>query len=104
MWSYQMENNNISAAELKKRISENDPVVILDVREELEFHTFNIGGENIPLGRLPSLIEELDYEKTTEIVLICQHGIRSLTATALLQAAGFVNARNLQGGLVAYRR
>ena len=93
---------NISSAELKQQLSCKSGVNIIDVREELEYHTFNIGGENIPIGRLPAMIDELNFEKTDEIIVLCQHGIRSKTARKLLAAAGFINVRNLNGGLMAY--
>jgi hypothetical protein len=39
----------ISAAEFKKRNIAPVPFQIIDVREELEYQTFNVGGDNIPL-------------------------------------------------------
>jgi adenylyltransferase/sulfurtransferase len=93
---------NISPGELKKQLSGNKDVKIIDVREELEFHTFNIGGENIPLGKLSAMIDELSYEKADHIVVLCQHGIRSETARKLLKIAGFTNVQNLAGGLKHY--
>ncbi|WP_423146133.1 rhodanese-like domain-containing protein [Rubrolithibacter danxiaensis] len=95
---------NISAKELKEKIDLKSKLTILDVREELEYHTFNIGGKNIPLGKLPVVLEDLDYEKSEEIIVVCQRGLRSATAQKILQAAGYVNTKNLQGGLLAYRR
>ncbi len=93
---------NISSSELKQQLSGKSIVNIIDVREELEYHTFNIGGENIPIGKLPEMIDELNYKKTDEIVVLCQHGIRSQTARKILTAAGFTNVRNLNGGLRHY--
>ncbi|MDF3076526.1 MAG: rhodanese-like protein [Sphingobacteriaceae bacterium] len=95
---------NISVAALKQKLSEQKGVHLIDVREELEYHTFNIGGENIPLGRLPAGIEDLELERTDEIVVICQRGLRSETARRILAAAGYLNVRNLEGGLLAYRK
>ena len=97
-------NNDISAIELKEKLSQDGSVLLIDVREQLEYHTFNIGGENIPLGNLPETISELDYHKDEEIVVICQRGIRSETARRLLVSAGYKNVKNLTGGLLAYRR
>lgn len=97
-------NPDISATELKEKISQQNSVHLLDVREVLEYHTYNIGGDNIPLGALPQSIEELNYQKDDEIVVICQRGIRSETARRLLVSAGFKNVKNLTGGLLAYRR
>jgi rhodanese-related sulfurtransferase len=95
---------NILPAELKQRLADQQSVNMIDVREVLEYHTFNIGGENIPLGKLPSVIEDLDFDKSDEIIMICQRGIRSETACRILSSAGFKNVRNLTGGLLAYNR
>ncbi len=95
---------DISAIELKEKIVSNEHIYLIDVREELEYHTYNIGGQNIPIGKLPQLIEDLDLEKSDEIIVICQRGIRSTTAQKILETAGFTNIRNLQGGIQAYRR
>ncbi|MEO8794243.1 MAG: rhodanese-like domain-containing protein [Daejeonella sp.] len=95
---------NITAGELKAKLSNSESVKILDVREELEFHTFNIGGENIPLGILLREIEDLDYTKEEEIIVVCQRGLRSETARRALASHGFANVKNLSGGLLAWRR
>lgn len=94
---------NIEATELNNRLSAGEAVKILDVRESLEFHTFNIGGQNLPLGRIREP-EDLDFEPEDEIIVICQRGIRSRTACKLLEDMGFTNTKNLTGGLLALRR
>jgi len=93
---------NISSAEFKQQLSGKSGQKIIDVREELEYHTFNIGGENIPLSKLSARIDDLAYEKTDAIIVLCQHGIRSETARKLLVAAGFTNVKNLNRGLKHY--
>lgn len=95
---------NISAAEFSSRNKESNSLVIIDVRENLEFNTFNIGGTNIPLGNIIRDIEELEYRKNEEIVVICQHGLRSETARRVLTQQGYQNVRNLTGGLVAIQK
>ena len=95
---------NISVVELKDRYTQSENLHIIDVRNELEFHTYNIGGENIPLGKLIRLIDELDYNKDEEIIVVCQHGIRSETARCLLRDHGYLHVKNLTGGLLAWRK
>lgn len=95
---------NITVNELKERLSRHELIQLIDVRDVLEFHTFNIGGDNIPLGKLLSEVEDLEYDKDQELVLICQRGLRSETARRLLTSQGYLNARNLTGGLLAWRR
>ncbi|WP_026898288.1 rhodanese-like domain-containing protein [Daejeonella oryzae] len=95
---------NISAYELKQLCDNSEPILIIDVREELEFHTFNIGGVNIPLGILIRTIEELNYDKRQQIIVVCQRGLRSETARRVLTDNGFLNVKNLHGGLLAWRK
>jgi rhodanese-related sulfurtransferase len=95
---------DISAVEFIERNSESSSFTLIDVREELEYLTFNVGGENIPLGKLLRDIDELDYEKEKEIIVLCQRGLRSETAKRALINNGFTNVRNLIGGLVAIRK
>ena len=95
---------NITVNELKDRLILHEPIRIIDVREELEFHTFNIGGENIPLGTLLAEASELEYEKDQEIIVVCQRGLRSETARRVLLSHGYFKVKNLTGGLLAWHR
>ena len=95
---------NISVNELKRRLDLQESVQIIDVREQLEYHTFNIGGENIPLGKLLAEVDELDYATDQELVVVCQRGLRSETARRVLSDKGFTNVKNLSGGLLAWRK
>ncbi len=96
--------NRISASELHAKFKAAQSPVLLDVREELEFHTFNIGGQNIPLGHLIQRIDDLEIDLGEEIVVICQRGIRSLTACSVLEAAGYKNVLNLNDGLLGWQK
>ncbi|MEJ7694087.1 rhodanese-like domain-containing protein [Daejeonella sp.] len=95
---------DISAAEFSLRYQDDTSLIVIDVREELEYQTFNVGGSNIPLGLLIQNIEDLDYEKEDEIVVICQRGLRSETARRVLAQNGYKNVRNLTGGLLAIQK
>ena len=95
---------DISALEFKRRNSSDLPFYLLDVREVIEFQTFNLGGKNIPLGSLLENIGLLAGLEDTELVVICQHGLRSETARQILLKQGFKNVRNLAGGILALRR
>ncbi len=97
---------DISVAEFNQLLSIKKDIQLLDVREIIEFHTFNIGGLNIPLGKLQQVLDEdeLDLNPDELIIVFCQHGIRSKTAKVLLHQAGFINSQNLIGGLVKLQR
>ena len=95
---------SISAIELSDRVQNGEAINLLDVREPIEFSTFNIGGKNMPLSSLSSSLDDLNYNKTDEIIVICKIGMRSETARALLQENGYQNVRNLTGGLIALQK
>lgn len=97
---------DISAEELAEWIAQKEPFQLIDVREKLEFHTYNIGGINIPLKQLALKIEEeeLDLEENLPIIVICQRGLRSKTAKLILESAGYTQVRNLTGGLMKFQR
>ncbi|MDH5675038.1 MAG: rhodanese-like domain-containing protein [Myxococcales bacterium] len=75
--------------------------LLLDVRTPGEYAGGHIDGAiNIPLDQLASRLSELpDRERT--IVLYCQSGRRSASATKLLTEAGYGRAKNL-GGIGAW--
>lgn len=97
---------DITAEEFVEILKSKTEIQILDVREKIEFHTFNIGGLNIPLGQLTSVLEDedLDFDPEKSIVVICQHGLRSKTAKLILEKAGFKFTQNLLGGLAKFQR
>ena len=95
----------ISAQELKARITNADvSFLLIDVREKIEYHTYNIGGLHIPLGKLQESIEDLPEDLQQEIIVVCQKGIRSRTAQTVLINAGYKNVKNLKGGLSTFAR
>jgi len=94
----------INATEFRSRLNNGGQINLLDVREEIEFATYNIGGKNMPLSKLPDSIAQLGYNKSDEIIVICKIGLRSETARQLLDKNGYTNARNLSGGLIALQK
>jgi rhodanese-related sulfurtransferase len=97
-------SRQIDAAKLQQRIQTGDTLNLLDVREAIEYHTFNIGGQHIPVSKLKQNINSINYNKTDEIIVICSAGIRSDTAQAILTESGFQNVVNLKGGLKALQK
>jgi len=91
----------VSATELKTRIQNKEAPFLLDVREPNEFQYASI--ENsvlIPLNQIPQRLGELDPQQ--EIVVICHHGMRSQQAASYLVHSGFINIKNLTGGIDAW--
>jgi adenylyltransferase/sulfurtransferase len=95
---------DINADEVFIRLQNGEQLNLLDVRGEMEFHTFNIGGKNLPLPNLKDNLGDLDWNKTDEIIVICKVGLRSATAKSILELNGYKNIRNLSGGLIAFQK
>ena len=95
---------DIDAKEVFARLQNGEHLNLLDVRGEMEYHTFNIGGINIPLPDLQENINDLEWNKDDEIIVICKVGLRSATAKSILELKGYKNIRNLTGGLIAWQK
>ena len=92
----------ITAADFLARRSRGDALTLLDVREDWEVGVANVAGTiHIPMGQVADRLAELD--RSTEIVVLCRSGRRSLDVAKLLQGQGF-NSLNLTGGILAWSR
>lgn len=98
-----MLNYEISVHELKNlRAEDGKGFVLLDVRERWEHEAAHIEGSTfMPMGEVPSRAhQELDPE--AHIVVMCHHGVRSMSVTAWLRDEGFERAQSLHGGIDAW--
>jgi adenylyltransferase/sulfurtransferase len=94
-------DQEMTVEELKRRLDQNEPVFILDVRNPEEYQLCRIPGSTlIPLGDLPQRYGELDPSR--EIVVHCKSGMRSARAAQFLRGQGFINIKNLTGGIRAW--
>ena len=95
---------DISVRELQERIKKGEAPVMIDVREEFEWSMQHLPGvKKISLGNLPEKLDEIGELKGEEVVLICRSGGRSGRATDYLRQQGFSQARNLTGGMLAWK-
>ncbi|WP_420387437.1 MBL fold metallo-hydrolase [Roseivirga sp.] len=75
---------------------------LLDVRKESEFESQHIvGATNFPLDFINDRLNSIDKE--SKWYLHCAGGYRSMIATSILQANGFTNVINIQGGFKALK-
>jgi adenylyltransferase/sulfurtransferase len=94
--------NEITVSELKKMRDEGAQHQLIDVREVHEYEISNIGGEHIPMSLIPLNIDKI--RRDIPVVLQCRSGGRSGQITRFLEAQGFTNVANLQGGILAWAR
>ncbi|MDB5112819.1 MAG: oxidase [Mucilaginibacter sp.] len=90
----------ISVQELKEKMDSGEDFQLVDVREDFEYETSNIGGVLIPLGGI--LIEADKVAKNKPVVVMCRSGKRSAAAIMQLEQQGFTNLYNLKGGILAW--
>ena len=95
--------HNITVQELKQRKDANETLYILEVREPSEYAEVNMGAKLIPLGQvLSGQIDDIEDWKDKEVIVHCRSGVRSLNACMMLEQLGFINTKNLEGGIIAW--
>jgi len=94
----------ITPQELKQKLDAGDELTVLDVREPWEYDTARIEGSTlIPMDQIPARVnQELDPED--HIVVLCHHGVRSLSVTNWLRQQGFEKVQSVRGGIDGWAR
>ncbi|WP_129348842.1 rhodanese-like domain-containing protein [Sorangium cellulosum] len=93
----------ISVKELFLKLKAREPVYLLDVRTPGEHEIAALPGSTlIPLNELTERAEEIDANGDALIVAYCHHGVRSLSAAAILEKLGHERVASLQGGIDAW--
>ena len=94
---------NVDADEAARLLAR-DAVRVLDVRTADEYDTAgHIPGANLlPVDLIAAAPATLPRDGKP-LLVYCQHGIRSVTASRFLAAAGFTDVMNLVGGLSCWR-
>ncbi len=92
------EEFQITVAELKEKIDGGKAVVLLDVREPMEWEIARLDKAVLmPVAQVPARVNELST--ADEIVVYCKTGVRSGRITNFLREIGFRKAKNLVGGI-----
>ncbi|XXX71733.1 rhodanese-like domain-containing protein [Sorangium sp. So ce134] len=93
----------ISVKELFQKLKAGEPVVLLDVRTPGEHEIAALPGSTlIPLNELTERADEVAAPEGALIVAYCHHGVRSLSAAAILEKLGHARVASLQGGIDAW--
>jgi len=98
---------NIDVEKVHEMLEENpEQIILLDIRTEGEYNAERIDMPNVELKNIPkdvleNRIDELDESKT--IIVCCQSGGRSRTASETLAQHGFV-VYNVLGGINAWKK
>jgi rhodanese-related sulfurtransferase len=93
----------IDVHELQQKLAKREPVYLIDVRQPWEHRTAALPDSvPLPLGELMARAGELRPPPGALVVVYCHHGVRSLSAAALLQRLGVENVASLHGGIDAW--
>ena len=92
----------ITPGEVRRKLDTDEPLVLLDVREPVELQMARLEGTvNIPMGEIPTRAnQELDPD--AHIVVMCHHGVRSLSVTNWLRQQGFEKVQSMRGGIARW--
>lgn len=95
--------HRMQATELATLLTAKEKVYILDVRTPQEFRGDGhiAGATLIPLNELASQLKKIPTDRM--VVTVCRSGARSASAHTQLQNAGFLNVKNLSGGMMAWQ-
>ena len=93
--------SRMTATEFERRRPEIAGLQLVDIRNPGEFALGTIEGATlIPVGQLPSRVEELDPAAPT--VVFCAGGYRSSVGASVLRQAGFTDVTDMLGGYGAW--
>ena len=93
---------SLSVQESAQKRKEVDSIPLIDVRTPAEFGSVHAeGAVNHPMESLD--VERLRFGKEDEIQVICQSAGRSMKVCQKLEAAGYSNVVNVEGGTSAWQ-
>jgi rhodanese-related sulfurtransferase len=96
-------STSLSPAELHELLEADASCQLFDVRPYPEFARGHIrGARMLPLVEIPDRLGEID--RTRPVALVCRTGKRSAQARETLAAAGFDQACDLTGGVLAWQQ
>ena len=90
-----------AAAELDGAAGQSGSPLLVDVRERDEFETRRaVGAVLLPISELVARHAELPKDRP--LLMICEAGSRSMSATMFLLQRGWTDVRNVDGGTQAW--
>ena len=93
----------VSPAQATSLINKENAVIV-DIRTKKEWATGHItNAKHIPLSELDKRLDELTKYKQRPVIVVCNLGQASGSATRKLKAEGFENAMRLSGGISEWK-
>jgi len=77
--------------------------ILFDVRTPPEYVSHHVKGASlVPIQELNQRHGEIPRESAKKVLIICEHGIRSVHASQALSENGWKNIVNVSGGMAAW--
>ncbi|MFY9842196.1 MAG: rhodanese-like domain-containing protein [Terriglobales bacterium] len=94
----------ISPGQVKSLQQRGETFTLLDVRELSEYEAARIeGAKHIPMGDIPTRAHH-ELNPDDHIVVMCHHGVRSLSVTNWLRQQGYEKVQSMRGGIDGWAR
>lgn len=98
-----MSYTDLSPQQFKEAIENEENVVILDVRTQMEAASGSIGGALVVDVLSGNFTEQVkDFDKDKNYYVYCRSGARSAQACQIMAGMKFENLANLKGGIMAW--
>jgi hydroxyacylglutathione hydrolase len=92
---------NVSVQELAHRIAHEPDLVVVDVREPVEWSDGHIPGARlIPMRQVAERLDEIPRDR--RVAVTCAGGVRSSLVGSLLLVRGFTDLLNVWGGMTGW--
>ncbi len=92
---------NVEAPDLARRLAAERDLVVLDVREPVEWEEGHVPGAlHIPMLQVAGRLAEVPRDRP--LALMCRGGARSSLVGSLLLSRGFTNLLNTWGGMAGW--
>jgi rhodanese-related sulfurtransferase len=86
-----------------ERLMASESVYVVDVREAWEYRRAHLPGViSVPLGELQRGLASLPRDR--RLLVVCEHGSRSLAGAQFLASQGFDGVASIAGGTAAWVR
>jgi len=94
-------SSEYTVREVADLLKSSQPPTLLDTRESPEWELAHLPGSQ-PLTE--ALMDEVlkTWDRSTPIVTVCHHGVRSMNLVRFLQKQGFTQVRSMKGGVEAW--
>ena len=91
----------ISPLEVKARLDAGEKLVLLDVRQAFEYRICSVEGAMlIPMNEIPGRLEEVEHlANENRLMVLCHHGMRSLSVVSWLRQQGLNSCQSVRGGI-----